>query len=908
MFSYILPLSSDQATLSVAGGKGANLSELIRAGFNVPPGFIITTGAYKLFVDENGFHETILSLTRNIGVDDAMDFEKISEDISRFFKNGNIPGAILQEANSAYRQLAASFSTKSLPVAVRSSATAEDLPGLAFAGQQDTFLNVTGEDQLLEAVKNCWASIWTARAISYRVRNRISSESVSLAVVVQAMINAECSGVAFTANPSTGRRDEIVINASFGLGEAVVSGLVDPDEYVVDLLNFENVRRKLGSKRIVIAPDVRGGTQHVVDDRSLEQALTDEQIISLVMLSSRVAKHFGIPQDIEWALASGQFYVLQSRPITSLYPLPESAKADGDLQVYVNFNSIQGLTMPLTPLGIDVLRTLFGGVRKLFRLRRPMTELLPDAGGRLFMNLTDPIKSPKLGKIVLSELTDVEPGSQQILSDLIAAGRINPKQALSVWGAIRLVVSLLPLIGRVARAFLSPETAYPRAVNIGEAFMKRIKSHASMTTDLGNLLRTMQTDLSGAEEISFQIMPTALPAYGLIPLLDRWLVNWLGEPSGSAMKLMRGLPNNVTTEMDLKLWELASKIGADPLASEKIKSENISVLVEKYRLRELPLGIQNTVDEFLLAYGMRAIVEIDIGRPRWRDDPTPVFQTLVSYMQLYGTGRTPGIVFHRNKDEAENLAADYVARLRKTRYGWLRAKLVGAAVRRIRALAGLRETPLFYMISTIDVYRTALIESAHDLVARGLLECEQDIFFLPFNILQGFAENDVEDSPKSRECQAPDPILKGIVKKNREDYERETMRKQMPRVLLSTGEAFYDPTPKSDSEQEGLVGEAVSPGVAEGIVHVILDPREARVQPGEILVCPSTDPGWTPLFLLAGGLVMEIGGMITHGSIVAREYGIPAVVAVRQATTRLRNGQRVRVDGSRGVITLLEQK
>jgi phosphohistidine swiveling domain-containing protein len=296
--------------------------------------------------------------------------------------------------------------------------------------------------------------------------------------------------------------------------------------------------------------------------------------------------------------------------------------------------------------------------------------------------------------------------------------------------------------------------------------------------------------------------------------------------------------------------------------------------------------------EFLDSYGMRAVGEIDLGRPRWREDPQSIIQNLSSYVQIGDPKLAPDRLFRQAGEEAERLAATYVARVRE-RKGKLRARLLSAMIQRMRLLGGMREVPKFYIIQVLDLLRTALFDSGRELVAQGLLEQAEDIFFLPLDTLRASASGQSMD-------------LRNIVKRAKADDQRELTRQQIPRLLLSTGEVFYQGVHEEGTDD--LVGDGVSPGSVEGKVRVVRDPRGIRLEPGEILVCPATDPGWTPLFLSAGGLVMELGGMMTHGSVVAREYGIPAVVGVHEATLRLKTGQRVRVDGSTGRVVLLEQE
>ncbi|MEO8611031.1 MAG: PEP/pyruvate-binding domain-containing protein [Chloroflexota bacterium] len=889
MSKYIVPFSSSDVTLARAGGKGVNLVELVRAGFAVPTGFIISTEAYRAFVEVNQLQSRILTLASYLSADDLSALEHTSNEISALFEQGVMPADIAIEINSAYNAL----DKPQAAVAVRSSATAEDLPGLAFAGQQDTYLNIMGEEAVLKAVKQCWGSLWTARAIAYRTRNHILPKDVALAVVIQTMVASESSGVVFTANPLTGRRDEMVIDASFGLGEAIVSGQVEPDHYAVNSQTWMITERKLGAKAMAIIPRSGGGTEHTRRDDSAKQSLPDEQIIQLAQMAQQVAAHFGSPQDIEWAWANQQLYLLQSRPITSLYPLPQTDRMNKETRIYVNFNAIQGVSDPLTPLGIDALRLLFGGVTKMLRIQSPMQELLPETGGRLFLDFTSIMSDSRLRKLGLSLLADTEPGARHTLLRLIEEGRIPTRQILTPGGMAKLFLALLPILRRVVVALIRPDQVRPQAIADAEQYMREVQQHIQKANSLAQCLQVMEDDLPNANRISIKIMASAVPVLSAaLPLVGNWLSDWLGEPPGVALQLMRGLPGNVTMEMNLKLWAAAQRIRADADALTMIRAQPVETLVEAYRQHQLPITVQQTLDAFLQEYGMRGMAEIDLGHPRWRDDPTPIMHTLLSYLELEDLLFAPDVVFQRGAEQAEQLAHDYVERARQLPFGRLRAWLLRATIHRMRTLGGLRELPLSYIARLYGLYRTALLGYGQELVKQGALECADDIFFVPLEILKRAAGGDIA-------------ALKSTISVNRAAFEREQMRKQMPRVLLSTGEAYYEGIGEVTDSEHDLTGDAVSSGVVEGIARVIFDPHGARVEPGEILVCPSTDPGWTPLFLTAGGLVMEIGGMMTHGSIVAREYGIPAVVGVHQATTRLKTGQRLRVDGNRGHVTVM---
>src|SRR5690349_2726594 len=354
----ILPFTSEAASLEPAGGKGTNLVRLTRAGFSVPPGFIIPTDAYREFVDANRWLATIQSAIENLSAEDASALEKASTQIRVAFSAGKIPDEISAAIRSAY----ANFDDR--PVAVRSSATAEDLPDLSFAGQQDTYLNVIGAQQLLEAVVNCWSSLWTARAIGYRIRNGIDHDGSALAVIVQEMVQSEASGVLFTANPLTGLRSESVIDATLGLGESLVSGQVEPDHYVVDGSQNRILTRTLGAKKISTRGKAGGGVETIEEAAEAYQALNDEDILALAKLGQQIQQEYAFPQDIEWALADGKIFVLQSRPITSLFPIPKLSF--DPLIVWFSFGAAQGLVGPMTPLGIDTALHVVAGASRLF--------------------------------------------------------------------------------------------------------------------------------------------------------------------------------------------------------------------------------------------------------------------------------------------------------------------------------------------------------------------------------------------------------------------------------------------------------------------------------------------------------------------------------------------------------------
>jgi phosphohistidine swiveling domain-containing protein len=886
--AWILPLDARQATLETAGGKGANLARLVREGFPVPSGFIVTTSAYRATVAANDLARFILDAIEDLQADDPIALAAVSDAIRARFASGTLPLDLLDALRQAYARLG------SPAVAVRSSATAEDLPEMSFAGQQDTFLNIVGDEALLQAVVNCWSSLWTARAIGYRARNDIPQGDLALALIVQEMVQSESSGVLFTANPLTGKRSETVIEATRGLGEALVSGQVEPDQYVVEVANGRILNRTVGSKALSIRGRAGGGTITQPEQVTTRPALPDDAVAELARLGQQVAELFGAPQDVEWAWAGGRLYLLQSRPITSLFPVP-AGMAPGPLLVLFSFGAVQGLLGPMTPLGRGAIQAVFAGAGGLFgyRLTADTLNILYEAAERLFVNITGLIRHRALRRVVRGAMPMLEPSIAQALESLWDDPRLVPTERFSPGTLRRFVALVLPVLGRLVLSLLRPDAERAR-------FERQIETQAAEFATRMGATRSMVERVAVMDEIldrAFRfLLPRFIPRFaaGMGPLAMLTKLE-ASLPGGGhdALSMTRGMPHNVTTLMDLALWQVAQRIQADAAASDVFRRAKPETLAADYLADRLPESAQTAVDGFLDRYGMRGVGEIDLGRPRWREIPAPILRVLQSYLQIEDASQAPDAVFARGGAAAEAATQRLADRVRQTRGGWLRARLVRWAARRVRALVGLRESPKLWVVRMMGIVRNALLESGQGQVAAGVLAQADDLFFLRLGELRALAAGQERD-------------WAALVRERRQAYAREGHRRQIPHLLLSDGQAFYEGVAVPEAEGVGvLIGSPVSPGVAEGVVHVVLDPHEARLAPGEILVCPGTDPAWTPLFLVAGGLVMEVGGLMTHGSVVAREYGIPAVVGVSQATARLRTGQRVRLDGTAGQVTVL---
>lgn len=880
----ILPLSSTEATLETAGGKGANLSRLTRAGFRVPQGFIISTDHYREFVRANRWVEEMLPAADSASPEDAHALEKVSSQIRAAFAVGKVPAPVEGAILAAYAEMG------TRPAAVRSSATAEDLPDLSFAGQQDTYLNVIGPQQLLEAVVQCWSSLWTARAIGYRARNGIDHRETALAVVVQEMVESESSGVMFTANPLTGLRSESVIDATLGLGEALVAGQVEPDHYVVDTRGAAIVSRTIGAKTVSTRSTEGGGVEMVEEQTESRPALSDEDILRLAAIGSQIQREFGFPQDVEWALAGGELYILQSRPITSLFPVPELSF--DPLVVWLSFGGVQGLLGPITPLGIDTIRTLIAGAASIFAPPPAPDGLrvFAPAGQRLWVRISDLIRHPIGGHVFERLVGFIEPNAKSILEPLMLDPQLGARRGrLKLSTLVGLTSFILPVLPRILYSVLEPERARARLDGQIEAQLATAEI-APASDRFGRLQGIVHFARQRLANLFPFLLPRFLsvigPGLGSLVLLNKFA----GEEAGLALEVTRGLPNNVTTQMDLALWQASKDIRADPDSAAVFAAADTPELARRYLQGTLPPALQNALTGFMEKYGMRGVGEIDIGQPRWREDPTPILHTLQSYLEITDEF-APDSVFERGHTTAQEAVEKLAAKARRELGGWVLERVVRGAARRVRALAGVRESPKFFAVRTLGIIRHALLDVGEEFVAAGTIEAPEDLFYLRFEELDLMSANVPND-------------WKSLVAGRRTEFARELRRRQVPRVLVSDGRAFYEGLGSRDTG-DVITGSPVSPGVAEGLVRVIFDPRQSSLAPGEILVCPGTDPAWTPLFLAAGGLITEVGGMMTHGSIVAREYGIPAVVGVHDATTRLKDGQRIRIDGTAGKIIVL---
>jgi pyruvate,water dikinase len=860
---YVLDLREvDETRTAVVGGKGAHLGGLSRIeGVRVPAGFCVTTAAFRrILAEEPSIGDRLDRLSR-LNPDDRKAIRTLSAEIRRSIEEIAIPDDLAAAITHALARLG-----EQAAYAVRSSATAEDLPTASFAGQQDTYLNIVGPAAILRHVSRCWASLFTERAVTYRRRNGFDHRKVHMAVVVQRMVSPQASGILFTADPVTGNRKVATVDAGFGLGEALVSGLVNPDVFTVR--DGEIVAKAVATKKRALHSLPAGGTREVaIDPRRQEQpALTDAQALRLVRLGRRIEAHFGRPQDIEWCLDDDGFQIVQSRPITTLFPIP--AAGDQGNHVYVSVGHQQMMTDPMKPLGFS-----FWQLTAMVAMH--------EAGGRLFVDVTRRLASP---------------ASRAALMDL--SGRSDPliRDALETVLDRDGFVPSLPDVspgGPSAGGPPAPIETDPAIVT--ELIERSEASVAALRRDIRTktgpalfdfLLDAFQEHKRAlADPLVLQVIMAGMEATWW---LNDNLEEWLGEKN-AADTLTLSAPGNITSEMGLALLDVADVIRPHPEVVAFLRGVEDEGFLDE--LPKLAGGTEarEAIKAYLDRYGMRCVGEIDITRPRWSERPATLVPLILDNVRNFEPGAAERR-FEHGRQEAEKKERDVLARLRALPDGERKAGEAKRMIDRVRTFIGYREYPKYGIINRYFIYKQAVLEEAERLVRAGVLPAKEDVFYLTFQELHDVVRsNSVDERLIQR----------------RKDAFRSYHALTPPRVLTSDGEAISGAYRRDDVPAGALAGLPVSAGTVEGRARVILDLAQADLEPGDILVTAYTDPSWSPLFVAVAGLVTEVGGLMTHGAVIAREYGLPAVVGVDQATRLIRDGQRIRVHGTDGYVEIL---
>lgn len=872
----------DKKDLPLVGGKGANLGEMTKAGFPVPEGFCVTTRAYNDFLTDNNLAGFISQVIKGATLDNI---SQIGEAIRERLRLSEIPEHVEKEIISAIDKAG-----NNSYYAVRSSATAEDLAFASFAGQQDTYLNIKGEKELLDSVRNCWASLFTDRAILYRIQNKIAHEKVQMSVVIQKMVLPEVSGIMFTADPVSGHRGIVSIDASYGLGEALVSGLVSPDIYKFLKKDHSLANKTIADKKLAILPIEGGGTKRVEisGEKATRQVMSDAQIIQLAKLGMKIEKHYGCPQDIEWCLENNTLHIVQSRAITSLFPLPSPVPIDDALHAYVSFNHFQVMTDPISPLGIDILRTILPfdkGARSAEDY-----VFLKSSAGRVYIDLSELLQYKRLRKGLPSFFRNVDSLLAEALIELVGRPDFETCIKKNKGRASALRRYMQPIIVNALKnlVFKKPEGSIDSMNNYIEN--RIITAEESIRNSKQGLARLEEIYEVASFYTDMQVLiPKLAPGIMSFKMLENLEVKLLGSKKYVDI-IVKGLEGNITTEMGLIVGDLADLIRKSPELVKEFENEEYRTLLVRVNALKGQDEFKLLFNTFMEKYDMRAAGEIDMAKDRWVENPEPLVKSILA------TIRTSEEAAHRSEfketiEKAKRAAEEFIREV-ETKHGKLQAKIVKRLIRVCRNTLPVREHPKYLIMKLIMIFKRAFLEEARLLVQKGQLVEEKDIFFVSFWELHKAIENNES--------------LIELVEQRKEEYQH-YRKLSAPRVLTSEGEEIKVSYKRENLPEGALVGMPVSAGIIEGIAKVITDPSASSLNKGEILVAPFTDPGWTPLFINAAGLVMEVGGLLTHGTVVAREYGIPAVVGITDATKIIKTGQKIRVDGNGGYVLILEE-
>jgi pyruvate,water dikinase len=870
--------------LSRVGNKAANLARLMSSGFNVPDGFCLTTEAYRQALVPGHKDKELGDLLKNIDPGHAEKVRDIACAISVLFDKISFPDEIAGEIKNKYRSL---FNDADL-LAVRSSATAEDLPGLSFAGQYESYLNIKGADGLLTAIIKCWASLWSERAIIYREKNGIGHDNAAMAVIIQRMVPAEISGVAFTADPATGDNDVMQINAAGGLGEKLVSGKINPDQYTINK----------GSLKI--ERDLSGN----------QQLLPDYRIKELTGIALKIEKLFGCPQDIEWAFYKDKIYILQSRNITASkngqppFPVIWGNTATREIlkntPVYwSNWNTRENMPYPLKPLSWSFFNDfLVPAINQAIWGMDPgspiyhYSHIIDLVNGRTYWNMNLLYGHPLFRRIMRPIMGRIDHEATVFFEKAYHNGDLQPAVLpINPWQKMTVAATALNCYLRFPW-FMSLKQIYRQC---DEYWVLADRYDATPLEGKSNLDLLEEARLFGfvTARYAFPLLFIAGKAIIAFDVIKRLTGEW---PGFRYEDLMIGIKGNKATEAALELFKLSRM---PETVSDIFRRSNVED-VEKIESNLKPTkdGIEylKRVHGFLERYGHRGMKDLDMGYPSWGEDRSYVYQMIKNYLQFGPDDIDPVKQFELSVAKRQELIKTAKERLSKSPVDrifpvrrWLFQKMADV----IHDCLPLRENEKYYGIRCFPGSRRIVLEIGRRYCEKGLLDDRQDIFYLTVSEIK-----DIENG------RFPDvENIKAFIKKRKDDWQSQ-VDSDPPFIIRSDGRQWRD-TNKKAQEGNVLRGVGASSGRATGRARIIRDPSQAHLfKKGEILVAPYTEPGWAPLFLLAKALVMEVGGALCHGAIVAREYGIPAVVGVNAATKEIRDGDEITVDGNSGEVRI----
>ena len=927
---FTTPIKTTQNDLDLVGGKGRSLARMSCADFDVPGGFLVTTDAYKKFIADSDLKSKIIELAKPELRDGYPNFELSSKEINKIIQNAKIDANIVDQIKVAYQQL----DQANLSVAVRSSANAEDLPDFSFAGQQETFLNVSGEDEVVSSVKKCWSSLWTAQAISYRHQNGIDQSSVAMGVVVQVMIPSEVSGILFTANPTNGERSEMIVNSSFGLGEAVVGGQVTPDTFIVDRTTLTSKETILGPKEHQIVYDGDQGIkiEKVSESNQGISSLSDSMLTELCNAALKVeALYEGTPQDIEWAFCNGKLHLLQSRPITNLpvQPIEVDWTPPSPAKYVARRQIVENMPDPLCPLfeelyllrGLELVRPegagMVGGGPLFVTVNgygymRFDHQIIHDMNIEKIKDLSEEEIEAEDFKMMRKYSADAYARvSTMAVSDVkIFQEELKPedRKLFDDWyeksgreeidGILTIPYPDFPTFiafnhttwnNKILKRWF--EYTKPRLENVAKKWKEINISNASNQTLLDGI-----TEM-GIEEGNYWSDDSS-HTFGVAKSTDdqfnTFLKTVLPDHNFTSGQFLSGIDSK-SMQANADLFEIAKLIRGNDELEYLVLTVPAPFLMEALQKNEKAKEVNRALDNLFSIYGHQGY-SLDFIEPTQEEDPSGLFASLKSMVRDKS--------YHPDNQKAKT------AKIRKEKYEEISKLLSGLEYWQFRyrwwlalKFNYIREEVAFYFGYTWSILRPMAFELNQRLVGSSILKGNHDIFFLKTDEIADCIS--LLESNKSTEKYIP-------LVEERINYREACKRHHPPGTLPSyaskvDGISFKETQRKNDDNSNEMLGFPVSSGIITAKASVVTGPSEFdKMEPGTILVSPLTTPAWTQLFAHAVGLVTDIGSILAHGSIVAREYGIPAVLGVGNGTIRIKHGQTITIDGDAGTVLIHE--
>jgi pyruvate,water dikinase len=890
MLRFDSPTGSDAA---LVGGKGANLGILTRAGFPVPGGFTVTTGAYQEFLTAHGLRDSVQSIVAQVDFGDAAAVEKRTAEIRGLLEAGDVPAGMAEQIRALYGELG-----NDVRVAVRSSGTAEDLEGASFAGQHDTYLHIRGADAVIDAVKRCWASLWTARATAYRAHKGFAQDEVGIAVVVQTMVDSEVSGVMFTANPIVGLTTEICINSSWGLGEAVVSGMVTPDLFTLDVSSLAVKERVLGTKEQRIRLDDAVGAGTITEETPASDraafSLTDSQLTELGDLGKRVMAHYdGLPQDTEWGLADGTFYLLQARPVTgAVFTWDEEVDfwrttPDDPQTMWTRTMSDEGWTGAITPLFFSARGHMFCNwsafAQNLYGLPEQVdipyqkyyrgtvywnSDVDSTVVARLFPAQLRPLVLANLNPLRQQEILEAPNDYLGMLKLLVRIQLLDKEQSTTGWL-------------RVQERYVADGHEMYEGRPVEEI---RAMSDSALVDYIENRIAIEDkyvTDICSGYILHFQAAGALVGV-----LLSKW---YKGTNPTVLIDLLTGFEEpTVVARENMALWELSRQVAASPVLSAAFRDNPGAAFFERLGETEDERAFQASYAEFLKLCGHRGHADRDIYFPRRCEDPAIDYRFLTGFLSVDGE-------YDPRKLEEGALVKkraaydDIVASLSAQPLGGLKAEVFKVLNSYLQRAFAARDNQRTVPDAMTYAYKVPLVELNRRAMERGLFTDDRDFYFL--------SRHELYDVFNGR---ANMPLTRAKIAGRKHYFDIYNARESTNPVYLRDGRPVQV-GPEDDGQLRGM---PTSGGVATGTARLVKSLEEIdRVKQGEILVCNATDPGWTPVFLLLAGAVFETGGAFAHCSCISREYGIPAI-QMPGALRKIPAGATITVDGNTGSVTV----